>query len=234
MKRMLFLITLTLSVMVASGQTNCDLRNYIDVTGSAEMEIDPDEITLIIGLEEYWKEEFDSNAKFKNYKTKIQMAEIEKNLLNELNKLGISGDKVIVREIGNYWRHTGKEFLIKKEFEITVNNFTKVSEIANTISTRGIDYMSIGSLKHKNISEFRKQVKTGALKAAKDKAEYLLSSVNKKIYDIISIEEVAENNYFRRQDPYSNLALPGKDGSSQENFRKIKLRYEMKVRFEFR
>ena len=47
-----FLILFTISIVKAQ-EVNNNMR-YIEITGSAEMEIDPDEIRFQIGIEEYW------------------------------------------------------------------------------------------------------------------------------------------------------------------------------------
>ena len=46
--------------------------------------------------------------------------------------------------------------------------------------------MNISELKNKNIAQYRKKVKIAALKAAEDKAKYLLASIGKQIGEIIS------------------------------------------------
>jgi len=232
---LLFLTFLFCFGILKSQDINNDLIRFIEVTGSAELEIEPDEMRLIIGIEEYWKEEFDKNTEFKDYKTKISIIEIEKNLLADLAKIGIQKESIIIREVGNSWRYKGKEFLISKQFELILSDFKKIDEIIRIINTKGIDYMRIGELKNKEITEFRKQVKVEALKAAKSKAEYLLTSIEKEVGDIISIVEMnSDNNYWRPQSMTSNTLMATSDNSGIDNIRKIKLRYEIKAKFEIK
>lgn len=206
---------------------------FVEVSGSAELEIEPDEILFIIGIGEYWKEEFERKTKFEDYKTKIPISEIEKNLLFNLEEIGIQKDDIIVREVGNFWRYRGKEFLIGKQIELKLSDFNKINQIIEKIDTKGVDYMRIGELENKKITEYRKQVKIEALKAAKDKAEYLLTSIDKEVGDIISIIEVNnENNFWRPQPKMSNITMSSSENSGIENTRKIKLRYEIKAKFE--
>jgi uncharacterized protein len=224
-----------LSGIAKSQNLNNEPLRFIEVTGSSELEIEPDEIRLIIGIEEYWKEEFDKKTTFKDYKTKTPLTEIEKNLIEDLNKIGIPKEHIFIREVGNFWRYKGKEFLFSKQFELILTDFKKVDEIINTINTRGIGYMRIGELKNKNITEFRKQVKIESLKAAKMKAEYLLSSINKKVGEVISIVEMNENNdLWQPKNLTSNVVMQSNENSGIDNFRKIKLRYETRVKFEIK
>lgn len=236
MKNTLLFLTLIFCFGILKSQDlSKDQIRFIEVTGSAELEIEPDEIRFIIGIKEYWKEEFDKKKEFKDYKTKVPISEIEKNLLADLAQIGIKKDNLIVREVGNYWRYMGKEFLISKQIELILYDFKKVNEITKVIDAKGIDYMRIGKLKNKEITEFRKQVKIKALKAAKDKAEYLLLSIDKEIGDIISITEMNnENNFWRTQSMLSNTIMASSDNSGIENIRKIKLKYEIKAKFEIK
>jgi len=240
MKKALALIIVLISFTgVARPQTDNTAvpARFIEVTGSAEMEVEPDEIRFIIGIEEYWKEEFEKRAEFKDYKTKIPIREIENNLLVDLQKIGIEKENIIVKEVGNFWRYTGKEFLVSKQLEIVLHDFNKIDQIIKTINTRGVDYMRIGELKNKDITQFRRKVKVEALKAAKEKADYMLGSIDKQTGEVISIVEIDNdnNNYIRGyQLMASNSVMNAPDESGIDNLRKIKLRYEVKARFEIK
>jgi uncharacterized protein YggE len=125
--------------------------------------------------------------------------------------------------------------MISKQLEITLFDFRKVEEITASINTRGINYMLIKELKNKNMTEYRKQVKIEALKAAKVKAAYLLESLGKQVGDVISITELTERNDFGgSQNALSNVVMATPDISGIENIKKIKLRYEMRVKFEIK
>ena len=231
----LLLVIILITGVVRSQNTNLETLRFIEVTGSSELEIDPDEIRFEIGIEEYWKEEFEKRTEFKDYKTKVPIMEIESQLLTELAKIGIQKENIVVKEVGNYWRNRGKEFMISKQLEITLFDFRKVEDITSTINTRGINYMTIKELKNKNIANFRKQVKIEALKAAQTKAAYLLESINKQVGDVISITELNErNDSGGSQNALSNMVMSTSDISGIESVKKIKLRYEMKVKFEIK
>lgn len=236
MKNQLLLLVLIFCFGIIKSQNiyNESLR-FIEVTGSAELEVEPDEISFVIGIQEYWKEEFEKRTEFKDYKTKISIVEIEKQLLNDLSEIGIPKEKIMIREVGNYWRYKGKEFLISKQLEIVLNDFKKIDEILSSINLKGIDYMKIGKLNNKDLTIYRKQVKVEALKAAKEKADYLLESIDKHTGEIISIIELENSNVPWIPQPItSNSIMSTSDNSGIDNFRKIKLRYEIKARFEIK
>ncbi len=64
MKYIYLLLLMFGSAVTVCSQTS-ETGKYIEVTGSAQMEVEPDEIHLIIGIEEYWKEEFQKKLNIK-------------------------------------------------------------------------------------------------------------------------------------------------------------------------
>lgn len=237
MKNLIFLIVFLLCLCIVNAQ---NIKPSIQVTGSAELEIEPDEILFEISIKEYWVEEFKKGKDYDDYKTKVPMKEIEPNILKALGNIGINKNQITVNDIGNYWRHMGKEFLLAKKIVISVKEFSMINKIIESIDPKGIESMRIAELKNKNISEFRKKVKTEALKAAQDKASYLLSSLNKQIGDIISIKELTNGDsalpYFfgGSSSMSSNSIMSSIDDSGIDNLRKIKLRYEIVAEFEIK
>lgn len=235
MKRIILTLAISLFLFgfVQSQNTTNNCYRFIEVTGSVESELEPDEIKFIIGIEEYWKEEF-KNMKPEKYKNKVSIIEIQQNLLTDLNKIGITQDKITVNEIGNYYRNKGEEFLISKQIVLSLPDFKKVDDIIKNIDIKGISYMNIGELKSSKLAEVRKKLKIEALQVAKEKAEYLCQTLKKKITDVISIEEVNNDNniWWRAQAVASNASMDAGGSNDFSNGRKIKLRYEMKVRFE--
>jgi uncharacterized protein YggE len=199
------------------------------------MLIEPDEFIFIIGIEEYWKEEFEKGKEFEDYKNKVKISEIEEQLIKELNDLGIKSEYIKSTEVGNYWRHRGKEFLISKKLEISLTDFKLINQIISKIDRKGIDYMQIGELKHKEVVNYRKEVKKQALLAAKEKATYLLETIDKELGDVISITELNSDNYFWRPAlSRSNVMLNSSENPEAENDKKIKLRFEIKAKFEIK
>ena len=230
LRLILLAIVVTLGINLTAQESK-----YIEVTGSAEMLIEPDEFIFIVGIEEYWKEEFEKKKKFKDYKNKIKISEIEGQLIKDLNELGIKTEDIKSTEVGNYWRYRGKEFLISKKLEISLNDFKHINKIISKLDRKGIDYMRIGELKNKELVNYRKEVKKQALLAAKEKAKYLLETIDKELGDIISITELNSDNYFWRPAlSGSNTILNSSKNPTAENDKKIKLRFEINAKFEIK
>lgn len=233
MKTFVVLITLWLSGILAISAQEDNNSRYIEVTGSSETEIIPDEIHFMITIKEYWQEEFEKKSKPEDYQTKVPVNEIEHNLMSALKQAGIDPSDIQTKEVGDYWRERGKDFLISKTFDIKLQNPDQINRIIQTVNTKGIQSMNIGELKNKDLQEYRKQGKIEALKAARQKADYLVAAMGQKLGNVLRIVEPEERSfsYFQPQSAMSNVAMPSYD-SNPENFRTIKLRYQMTARFE--
>ncbi|MBT9872637.1 DUF541 domain-containing protein [Bacteroides salyersiae] len=233
MKTFAVLVTLWLSGILAISAQEDNNSRYIEVTGSSETEIIPDEIHFMITIKEYWQEEFEKKSKPEDYQTKVPVNEIEHNLMSSLKQAGIAPSDIQTKEVGDYWRERGKDFLISKTFDIKLQNPDQINRIIQTVNTKGIQSMNIGELKNKDLQEYRKQGKIEALKAARQKADYLVAAMGQKLGNVLRIVEPEERSfsYFQPQSAMSNVAIPSYD-SNPENFRTIKLRYQMTARFE--
>ena len=233
MKTGILLCTLLFCSLMLKAQNNPqEPQKFIEVTGSSQFEIEPDEFVFIIGIREYWEEEFEKKTKPENYRTKIPIYQIEKYLLSTLEKLGVKKENIRTVEIGNYWRERGKDFLIGKRFEITLTDFNMVDRILAKANTIEIDYMGIGELKNKNMEQFRMQGKVEALKAARSKAGYMLASIDKKVGEVISIIELPNGNSYPMAQFMSNVSGSLSENEvTSSNSRKIVLRSEVTVRF---
>ena len=229
----LIVAILIFSSFVLSAQ-NSQTERIIEVRGSAEMEIQPDEIKYIITIEEYWKEEFEKRKEFKDYKTKVPLAEIEDGLIKNLRKVGIPKEDITVQNMGNYYRYRGKEFLYSKQLILRITDFSKINKLTEIANAKGIKQMRIGELNHTKIDDFKKQIKINALKDAKEKAEYLVESINEELGEVVSITEISDG--FLR--PFQNEVMPMRAIDTQresiDNVENIKISYQVRARFRIK
>ena len=68
---------LTCGTLAAQDAPYDEQFRYIEVTGTSEVEIIPDEIHFVIGIKEYFEEEFDGKSKPEDYRTKVRIETIE-------------------------------------------------------------------------------------------------------------------------------------------------------------
>lgn len=209
----------------------------IQVVGSSEMEITPDDFEFIIEIREYFEEEFQKNKQWGDYKTKVPLKKIEKKLFKKLNRLGIRTSEIMTVGVGNHWRYEGKSIQTNKEFRIKIEDEELINRLISNLDMRGLESISLGELKSKKIQKYRMEVKKEALKSAKSKAESLLETVGKKTGEIISVKELKNeephfNWFYSYKSPTSNSTVSDGNAAENNSFNKIKLRFEIEATFE--
>ena len=221
----LLLALAAVATLSLQAQTN---ERYIEVTGTSEIEIVPDKIHYIIEIREYFEEEFDVHSKPEDYHTKVALPKIEQSLRKALVQAGIPQDAVRTQEIGDYWRRQGQDYLVSKKFDITLTDFNQIDKIIEHIDTKGVNTMHIGKLENKDILQCHQKGKIEALKAAREKASYLVAALGKRLGDVIRIEEKESGNALL----FSQSNVMSSDVAAFDDFRTIKKHYSMLVRFE--
>lgn len=214
-------------------------EHSIQVTGSSEMSIVPDEIEFIVGISE------DCSSSASTKKSVMVVTKVETVIKEKLEALGIKKEDIKCEaSMDNYWWwYENRHIQVKKEIKFKTNDFALINKFVNEIDVKGIQYMRLGELSHTKITEYRKQVKSDALKAAKEKAGYLLEGIGKKAGNVINVIELADqsnNYYYPYYNAYSNYVSNnesnkvsysgGNYGGSE--IRNIKLRYEIQSSFE--
>lgn len=235
MKNFIFSVFVILvSTTSLFGQEMVPVR-HIDVTGKYETEVEPDEFILSLTISEYWEEEFKKKADEKDYRTKVHIAKIENDLLQALYKAGVKKDQVKVQGMGNWWRQTGKDFLISKQLEIKLNDFSIVNKVAQLADTKGFKNMYIREMTHSRIDEIEKEARINALQNAKDKATYLLESIGEKPGKVISVSETQDNRWLMQYGDQMMMKTAGVMAESQmesvDELKKIKISSQISARF---
>ncbi len=227
MKSKLFLSVIIL-LMAFTMQAQEVNEKYIEVTGTSEIEIVPDKIHYLIEIREYFEEEFDGKSKPEQYRTKVPLHKIEQGVRRVLSELNVPQNAIRTQEIGDYWRQQGQDFLVSKRLDITLTDFNLINEIVKRIDTKGISTMRIDKLENKDILEYHKRGKIEALKAAQQKATYLVEALGKKLGDVIRIVEAESRTVY----PLVQSNVMASDAASFDSFRTLKKNYSMLVRFE--
>jgi len=234
MKNLLLLLTVLFSsvAFAQNGEKNFIDQNYIEVVGKAEMEVTPDRIYIQIRLNE------------KDLKNKESLVEKESDMIKKLEEIGIDVSKdLLVKDISSsfkYYLITKNEILLSKEYQVLVRDSKIVSKIFIELEKVGISNISIERVENSKITEFRKEVKINAIKAAKEKAEYLANAVNQQIGRAIYIKEIDNNNGFITGASNTILirgssSLYGSKASTPDiEFEKIKLEYSILCKFELK
>ncbi len=145
MKRILLILLTTFSLTAFSqtGTKNFIDKNYIEVTGKAEMEIVPNEIYLKILISE------------KDFKGKKSLVEVEKSMTDKLTEIGIDiSKKLAIKDMTsnfrNYWLKNSSINSIK-EYQLNVESAKTAGQVFQGLESLGISNISIDKIEHSEI-----------------------------------------------------------------------------------
>ena len=243
MKQLLFLVMAAgLSCGSMAQQTLSLLPNpfpkTISVTGSAEMEIIPDEIYVQVDLKEYEKKQ----------QGKTGLESIKTDFLNNCKVIGLPDSAISIASYegyNDYWYKRKKKTDLYASISYQVK-FTRSSDIdafVEKLDEDATQNFRIIKTWHSKMSEYRKQLKIMAVKAAKDKGIYLTEAISEKLGEAITVKEPDENflGTYNQQWKLNGMASNVAQSVAYENslnsdnagidFRKIKLHYEVSIVF---
>jgi len=198
-------------------------KNFIEVTGVAEMEVEPDEIVFSIGIKG---------------DNKNQLADNEKQLFEILKNNGVKNEDIKFKSM--YQNIYSKTKIFTKSLEFKVTKKTNMSNLFESLNQKWITSINISEIKNTKIADFRKTVKVNALKAAKEKADYLLESMGKKAgnpLEIVEMEDYTSDTVLPMayRSKVANVQLEAADANADysfDNIDNIKLKYSIKTKYE--
>lgn len=205
----------------------------IEVTGSAEEEIIPNEIYFAITLKEYLG---DNNKK-------VGIDKLERELYQAVRKVGVDEEDLRIEDIQSYnydWyrrkRPQREEFLASKKFTIQFEKLDKINSLFAYLDAKGIQSTNIDRYDHSRREEYEQNLKIKALQNAQEKANYLLNGIDESLGGVLQVTEIntGSSPTFRREMSYARMETAQADTEQAPmiNFQKIKLRYEMRAVFE--
>jgi uncharacterized protein len=205
----------------------------ITVTGSSEMEIIPDEVYVNVVLKEYQKKG----------EPKRNLEILKNNFLASCLQAGIPDSVISIASYGghnNYWllrksKKTNPDLFATITYQVRFSASKQMDELVEKLDDEATQGFDIVYSSHSKMTEFRKQVKTHAIKAAKEKALYLTDAIQEKLGVAITVKEPDETAYgIRGQFYYSNeinRSVSEPPAGATVDFKKIKLRYEIHMVF---
>lgn len=207
----------------------------ITVNGSAEVEIVPDEIYVQVDLKEYEKKG----------QGKVTIDKIRQNFLTAVRSLGLPDSSISIAGYdganGNpWWRKKNKlkdELYSSISYQVKLRSSAQVDQLVDKLDDAATQNFFIQRTSHSKLTEFRKNLKIQAVKAAKEKAGYLAEAINEKVGEAVTINE--PNEYYQ---PYYNTMANMRMKSAemdqqsapdqpQADFKKIKIKFDVSVVF---
>ena len=217
--------------------TNNPFPKTITVSGSAEMEVIPDEIYVNVELKEYQKKG----------ETKKDIESIKKQFLESAKAVGIPDSAIsIVSFTGDNpfsWKKRKKDpdLFTSITYQVKFKNSDLMDKLVDKLDDDATQNFLIVSTDHSKMTEFRRQLKIAAVKAAKEKGMYLTEAIGERIGEAITIKEPSEFRPFWQENAMVSNAAYGRLNAREKfentdavhivDFKKMKLRYEVEVIF---
>ncbi len=219
--------------------TNETTPRTIQVTGSAEMNVQPDEVELEISIHE---------------NSESQLKKSEETLYKILEEHNIPKDEVNFNHANNnwywyYWWSYRNRPILRKQFYVKLHGDTDFLALVQSLNKNWVENVRVHSTNNSRMQTLREEVKIEAIKAAKRKADYLLESIDEDLGKIVSIEEINNQDGSNNVYPYwyhsgrnnfnSNVVsnsvvsyTPSSSGNAEvDNTHTIKLRYQIMATF---
>lgn len=239
MKKLFLVILLSAFVLglLAQSPSPNPFPKTISVTGSAELEIIPDEIYVAVTLREYQKKG----------ENKKELEAIKTHFLQSCKAAGIPDSAISIAAFtgfNEYYVHRKKKkdpnMMASIVYQVKFSDSKTMDALVDRLDDEATQHFLVTGTSHSQITTIRKQLKIKAVQAAREKGLYLTGAINEKLGPAISIIEPEEPGYGPIT-PYSNVMLMRLDGyaamekegsiNPQIDFRKIKLKYEVKMVF---
>ena len=238
MKQILCTLLAGISLFTATAQEPTIKQKTVNVSGTAEMEVIPDEIYVQVVLKEYNKKNND----------KVDIEKIKNDFLLACKGIGLTEKDISVQGFAGY---DGNAWIIKKNkkknpdlkasitYSVKLSTTRKMDELVDKLDDEATQSFNISSVSHSKLDEFKKQLKIQAVKAAKEKAIYLSEAIGEQVAGALTINDANDESVtpFPQTRMYaSNIMIRGAESdmtapAMDVDFKKIKLRFSVSAVF---
>lgn len=179
----LIAIVLLFAGYAMHGQTLpvAEEKPFIDVTGTASLEIAPDEIYVDIIIQERYDGKEKLPVDIQEQRLKSVLEELHVNL-KDLSLSSANAEYVNVKKVG-------KDVLTKKTFRLKLTDALTAGKLFEQLDKIDLDNAYISMMNHSKMDSLKKEIRIKAIKAAKEKADYLLTAIGTKTGQPLMVQE---------------------------------------------
>lgn len=238
MKKVFLALSASLFLLFANAQTgdNVIKQRTINVTGTAELEITPDEIYVQVELREYTKKNGE----------KVDIETIRNQFLSAAKSMGIADTDVVVQGYsgwdGNYWwyqknKKKNPDMKAGITYEVKMQSVNDMDKLVDKLDDQATQNFALSRTSHSKMDSIKKELKIQAIKAAKEKATYLAAALGDNVGQALTINDPVENGSYPRPMYAANMMLKAADAEAAPmdvDFKKIKIEYSVNVVFELK
>ena len=198
--------------------------SLITVTSTEEMFVIPDEVELEITIEEDGGQRID----------KVEKAFWETLGVQSIDKNHLVLNNVNVMYYWYYWWSSRKASKKSKKIALKLNQKTNFLKLVKSLNKDWVINIKIIGVSNKKLEQYKKDIQIKAIKSAKEKASYLLQSIDEEIGRVVSVSELSNN---QNQANNMQVVSTGYLKSSHRNFEsipEIRLKYSVKTTFRIK
>ncbi len=226
MKKILLLIAAAVVAFTASAQQTEAYPSYIQVYGSAEMELTPDQIYLSITINE------------RDSKGKITVEQQQREMIAALKKLGIDIEKQLTMvdlSSAFFKRNTS---LATAQYRLELHDAATVARAWQALDKLGISQVSVEKMTHSKMEQYRVEVRQEAIRAARRKAVELAEAIDQQVGKCFYIFDTTQDGDLLFKSNVMMTRAAGADFAVEESaadtaleFTTIKLTYRVQAKF---
>jgi uncharacterized protein YggE len=224
--KLIVIIIAAFSILSCSKKHDTNNKDsYVEVTGKAGKEVDPDIFYLGFSLNE------------KNGTKSGSLTAMEQKVLATLQSLGVDvkTDLSVTNMSGYnyYWWRRSRNVEQSKSYELKANSLELLNKACDKFDSIGYINYNMNRIEYSKIDELRNNVQKEAVKNARLKAENLLSGEGSNVEKLIYLQEKEPQiNYPRYGIQYEMAADKSYNQSAPSiDFKKLKVTCEITARF---
>ena len=206
-------------------------EHFIEVTGSSEMEVEPNEIFLLIKLRE-----------FEENRSKVSLEKLDQDFLQAVKAANIDRKDLTIADAGSTFdkiRRKDKDAFREKSYEVKLHSAAELERFLEKVEPVKMYQLDLTRLHHSDMEKFKIDLKVKALQAAQKKASTLLKSIDAEIGKPIMVRDwdqdpVQPLPYVRSNVMYKAEQEAADVAQEQTSFRKLRLRAQITAQFEIK
>jgi uncharacterized protein len=232
--RLILFFFLALPLMAAAQNEFFKGEPFIEVTGIAQQEIEPNEIFVTIRLRE-----------FEENKQKTALENIDKDFLNALKEAGIDKKRLELADAGSKLDRLGKrdkDAFRQKTYQLKLTSAAELTKFLEKLQPVKVDFVDVTRVSHSEIEKLKTELKVKALQAARTKAETLLKSIGSEVgkplmvrdWEMDPIQPMMEYKMANVRMDENQYAADQPVEETPIGFRKIKMQAQVMAQFEIK
>lgn len=225
MKRIILLAVAALIACGAVAQTNKTYPSYVQVTGSAEREIEPDEFYLAVTINE------------RDSKGKISIEQQQREMVAALKKLGVDvAAQLKVSDLSSEF-FKRKTSVATARYELRLGSAAEVVAVWQALDALGISEVAIERVSHSRIRELKEEVRVEAIRNARQKAAMLAEAIGQQVgrcFYIYDPNSDVTPRYYGNSLQVRSVVFADADYEAKElplDFKTIRLEYSVQTKF---